>query len=121
MARPKRQPQLVRWVGEFLGFAADHAGYTFEQTLDLCLAEVGRRLRIKPRQVQVGKVSASTEIQASSALLLLLREVLRTDLEEIAQTVRAKRGRIWTRPWPPRPRTPMSIRKPGRRADDVTA
>ncbi len=40
----------------------------------------------------VEKVSASTQNQAFSALLLLFREVLRTDLEEMAQTVRAKRG-----------------------------
>jgi integron integrase len=41
----------------------------------------------------VEKVSASTQNQAFSALLLLFREVLRTDVEEMAQTVRAKRGR----------------------------
>ena len=41
----------------------------------------------------VEKVSASTQNQAFSALLLLFREVLRRDLEEIAQTVRARRGR----------------------------
>ncbi len=40
----------------------------------------------------VEKVSASTQNQAFSALLLLFREVLRVDLEEMAQTVRAKRG-----------------------------
>ena len=40
----------------------------------------------------VEKVSASTQNQAFSALLLLFREVLRADLEEMAQTVRAKRG-----------------------------
>ena len=39
----------------------------------------------------VEKVSASTQNQAFSALLLLFREVLRIDLEEMAQTVRAKR------------------------------
>jgi len=38
------------------------------------------------------KVSASTRNQAFSALLLLFHEVLRADLEEMAQTVRAKRG-----------------------------
>ena len=26
---PEQQPYLVRWVREFLGFAADHPGYTF--------------------------------------------------------------------------------------------
>ena len=40
LALPKHQPDLVRWVREFLGFATDHPGYTFEQTLDLYLAEV---------------------------------------------------------------------------------
>ena len=40
----------------------------------------------------VENVSASTQNQAFSALLLLFREVLRVDLEEMAQTVRAKRG-----------------------------
>ena len=184
LAFPKHQPYLVRWVREFLGFAAGHAGYTFEQTLDLYLAEVGNRVGIKPWQVQqaadavriyryqyrgadaqvqpgldtqgapmdeaallarlrevirlrhyaqstektylhwtrrflayrretglagepsaadvkafltrlamVRKVSASTQNQAFSAILLLFREVLRTDLEEMTQTVRAKRGR----------------------------
>ena len=41
----------------------------------------------------VDNVSASTQNQAFSALLLLFREVLHTDLEEMAQTVRARRGR----------------------------
>jgi integron integrase len=45
------------------------------------------------RLAMVEKVSASTQNQAFSALLLLFREVLRTDLEEMAQTVRARRGR----------------------------
>lgn len=40
----------------------------------------------------VEKVSASTQNQAFNALLLLFREVLRSDLDEITQTVRAKRG-----------------------------
>ena len=37
----KHQPYLVRWVREFLLFARDHGGYTFEQTPNLFLAEVG--------------------------------------------------------------------------------
>ena len=45
------------------------------------------------RLAMVEKISASTQNQAFNALLLLFREVLRTDLEEMAQTVRAKRGR----------------------------
>jgi integron integrase len=40
----------------------------------------------------VEKVSASTQNQAFCAALLLFREVLRTDLNDIAQTVRARRG-----------------------------
>lgn len=182
LALPKHQPYLVRWVKDFLLFAKEHSGYTFEQTLDLFLAEVGGRMGTKPWQLQqaadairiyryqfrgakddgeggspaaglndeaailvrlrevirlrhyarstertylhwnrrflayrretgaegeptaadakaflthlamVEKVSASTQNQAFSALLLLFREVLRTDLEEMAQTVRAKRG-----------------------------
>ncbi len=183
LALTKHQPHLVRWVREFLLCAREREGYTFEQTLNLFLAEVGKRGGIKPWQVQqagdavriyryqyraagaqghadggdggepmddaglltrlrqvirlrhyarstektylhgtrrflayrretcltggptggdvkafltrlamVDKVSASTENQAFSALLLLFREVLRTDLEEMAQTVRAKRG-----------------------------
>ena len=45
------------------------------------------------RLAMVDRVSSSTQNQAFSALLLLYREVLHTDLEEIAQAVRAKRGR----------------------------
>jgi integron integrase len=174
-------------VKEFLHFAQAHGGYTFEQTLDLFLSEIGGRVGVKPWQIQqaadavriyryqyrgagkvtkstgsgtpavqedvddrgllarmreiirlrhysrstektylhwsrrfldyrrkiglsgeptvedvkafltrlamVEKISASTQNQAFNALLLLFREVLRTDLEEMAQTVRAKRGR----------------------------
>ena len=182
LALSKHQPYLVHWVRSFLLFARDHGGYTFEQTLDLFLAEVGGRVGTKSWQLQqaadairtyryqyrgarddgeggspaaglndeaailmrlrevirlrhyakstektylhwnrrflayrretgvegeptatdaraflthlamVGKVSASTQNQAFSALLLLFREVLRVDLEEMAQTVRARRG-----------------------------
>ncbi len=183
LAPLKHQPHLVRWARDFLLFAHEHGGYTFEQTLDMFLAEVGARAGVKPWQIQqaadavriyryqyrrasddgeggipaaglndnaamsarlrqvirlrhyakstekaylhwtwrfleyrlgagcegapaagdakafltrlamVEKVSASTQNQAFSALLLLFREVLRTDLDEMAQTVRAKRGR----------------------------
>ena len=37
---------------EFLLFAQTHRGYTFEQTLDLFLAEVGARVGVKPWQLQ---------------------------------------------------------------------
>ena len=52
LAVPKHQPYLVRWVREFLLFARQHGGYTFEQTLDLFLADVGRRVGVKPWQIQ---------------------------------------------------------------------
>ena len=39
LALPKHQPHLVRWVRDFLFFARQHGGYTFEQTLDLFLDE----------------------------------------------------------------------------------
>ncbi len=52
LALPKRQPYLVRWVKDFLLFAKEHGGYTFEQTLDLFLAEVGGRVGTKPWQLQ---------------------------------------------------------------------
>ena len=48
----KHQPCLVLWGREYAGSAVDYTGYTFEQTLDLYLAEVGRRVDIKPWQVQ---------------------------------------------------------------------
>ena len=52
VALPKHQPYLVRWVREFLRFARAHGGYTFEQTLDLFLAEIGGRAGVKPWQIQ---------------------------------------------------------------------
>ena len=52
LAPAKHQPHLVRWVREFLLFALEHEGYTFEQTLDRFLAEVGKRVGIEPWQVQ---------------------------------------------------------------------
>ena len=51
LALPKHQPYLVRWVKDFLLFAREHGGYTFEQTLDLFLAEVGGRVGMKPWQL----------------------------------------------------------------------
>lgn len=184
LAPPKHQPHLVRWVREFLVFATEHRGYTFEQTLDKFLAALGERTDVKPWQIRqvtdavriyryqyradsgqtgeeeprkawsgdegdllarmqeiirlrhyarstektylhwtrrflsyreqagltgeptaadikafltrlamVERVSASTQNQTFSALLLLFREFLRKDMEEMAQTVRARRGR----------------------------
>jgi hypothetical protein len=52
LALPKHQRYLVRWLKDFLLFAKEHGGYTFEQTLDLFLAEVGERVGTKPWQLQ---------------------------------------------------------------------
>ena len=52
LAPAKHQPYLVRWVREFLLFAGEHGGYTFEQTLDMFLAEVGGRAKVKAWQIQ---------------------------------------------------------------------
>ena len=60
LALDKYQPYLERWVGEFLIFTRTHVGYSFEQTLDLFLAEVGGRVATKPWQLQ----------QASNALCI---------------------------------------------------
>ena len=48
LALPEHQPQLVRRLRELLLFAQGHGGYTFEQTLDMFLAEVGRHVGVKP-------------------------------------------------------------------------
>lgn len=52
LALPKHQPYLVRWVRELLLFAQRHGGYTFEQTLDMFLAAIGKRGDVKPWQIQ---------------------------------------------------------------------
>ena len=52
LALDKHQPYLVRSVREFLFFARAHAGYSFEQTLERFLAEVGGRVGTKPWQLQ---------------------------------------------------------------------
>jgi len=52
LSAPKYQSHLVRWVREFLLFAEEHGGYTFEQTLDLFLAAIGKPVGIKPWQIQ---------------------------------------------------------------------
>lgn len=44
----KHQPYLVRWVRDFLLFARGHGGYTFEQTQDMFLAEIGSALGPSP-------------------------------------------------------------------------
>ena len=52
LAFQKHQPYLVRWVRDFLLFAQRHSGYSFEQTLDMFLAEIGKRIGVKPWQIQ---------------------------------------------------------------------
>jgi len=52
LAPLRHQPYLVRWVQEFLLFAEQHRGYTFEQTLELFLAALGERVSITPWQIQ---------------------------------------------------------------------
>ena len=52
LALAKHRPYLVRWVREFLAFAGDHSGHTFEQTLDLYMAEVGKHVGAKLWQVR---------------------------------------------------------------------
>lgn len=49
---PRHQPHLVRWVREFLNFAAEHRGYTFEQTPDLFLTASGERAGIGSWQIR---------------------------------------------------------------------
>ena len=46
LALPKHQPYLVRRVREFLLSAQGQGGYTLEQTLDMFLAEIGRRVGV---------------------------------------------------------------------------
>lgn len=75
----------MQWVGRFLAYR-DQTGLDGEPAA----ADVKVYLT---RLAMVDKVSASTQNQAFSALLLLFREVLRKDLTEMEQTVRARRGR----------------------------
>ena len=64
LAPPKHQPHLVRWVREFLLFAEEHGGYTFEQTLELFLAALGERVCIKQR-LQCASTAINTGVPAS--------------------------------------------------------
>jgi len=96
LALGKHQPYLFRWVREFLHFARANSGYTFEQTLDLFLANVGGRVGAKPWQLQQasdairiyryqyrgaevgdGDSSSAQEFVDDAARLERLREVIR--------------------------------------------
>ena len=48
----KNIPFLTRWVHEFLNFAHTHPGYSFEQTHDYFLKEIGGRTEIQPWQIR---------------------------------------------------------------------
>jgi len=64
LAPLKHQPYLVRWVQEFLLFAEQHRGYTFEHTLELFLAALRERVGIKSwpvRQAAQETVSATQD------------------------------------------------------------
>ena len=52
LAPAKHQPHLVRWMRQFLAFAQGHGGYTFEQTLEMFLAENGKRADVKSWQIR---------------------------------------------------------------------
>jgi integron integrase len=75
----------LQWTRRFLAYR-EHAGLTGEPAA----CDVKAFLT---RLAMTDNVSASTQNQAFSALLLFFREVLRKDLNEMGQTVRAKRGR----------------------------
>jgi hypothetical protein len=64
---PKRQPYLARWVRKFLHFARARDGCTFEQTLDLFLAEVGGRVGIRPWQIQQAEDAHEREKESAVA------------------------------------------------------
>ena len=59
LSDPKHRPYLVQWVREFLYFAHERPGYSFEQTRDFFLEEIGKRTRIEPWQIR----QASNAIQ----------------------------------------------------------
>ncbi|MEJ5365390.1 MAG: site-specific integrase [Desulfosoma sp.] len=52
LAPHKHQPHLVRWVRQFLLYAREHGGYTFEQTLNLFLSALGKRAGVEAWQIQ---------------------------------------------------------------------
>jgi len=82
---PSTEKTYLHWTRRFLHYRR-RTGRTGTPTAEDVKAYL-------TRLAMVDKVSASTQNQAFSALLLLFREILRTDLDAIAHTVRAKRGR----------------------------
>jgi len=96
LALPMDQPHLARWVREVLGFAADHAGYTFEQTLDLYVAEMGKREGIKPWQVQQAVDAARTCLPSDGAGRSITASAVPRSL--MAKPMPASRPRVWTMP-----------------------
>lgn len=44
----KNIPFFIRWVNEFLNYAHTRPGYSFEQTLDYFLKEIGNRTGVQP-------------------------------------------------------------------------
>ena len=57
LAMDKHQRYLVRWVREFLLFSRARAGYCFERTLGLFLAEVGGRVALIDFQLGVARLA----------------------------------------------------------------
>ena len=75
----------LHWTRRFLSYRK-HVGLTGEPATSDVKAFL-------TRLAMVEKVSASTQNQAFSALLLFFREVLHKDFEDMAQAIRARRGR----------------------------
>lgn len=75
----------LQWVRRFQAYRA-HTGLSGQPTAEDAKAFL-------THLAMVEKVSASTQNQAFSALLLLFRQVLRADMGDIAKSVRARRGR----------------------------
>ena len=84
----RTEKSYVEWVERFFGYL-DQTGRTGEPAERVSTESVRDFLtHLATRR----KVSASTQNQAFSALLFLCRRVLKVDLEEMAKTVRARRG-----------------------------
>ncbi len=82
---PSTEKSYLKWVRKFFNYR-EQAGLTGNFT-DTDVKAFLTRLAM------VDQVSASTQNQAFSALLLFFREVLHKDLDQMAKTVRARRGR----------------------------